>query len=171
MSISVDTQQLVRLAHLETTLELLKNPETYTALLADVKNTLRQFNEASKKFATKESADTFLQEAQGLLASAKKEAAQIKAASAVTRAQEEAQFAATQAALDTELTAARQEQTKLVKMREDAVALKAELDQRQASVVQREAVLADAQAAFREEVTTLAAQKAAFNAKLAALAV
>lgn len=169
MSISVDPRQLDRLAQLETTLELLKNPETYTALLADVKNTIRLMNDASKKHSTAEAADRFLQEAKKLLEAAKKEAAQIKAEASAMKAAQEVEQANLAASIVVHRTTADRELADLEARKGSLAALEAELKTRLDAAAQQEARIAEALTKLTLEQSALAAAKSEFNAKLAAL--
>ena len=81
MSVSIDKNKLEKLEKLEVMLELMQNNgiEGYTVFLADVKATLKQLQDATKRYATLEAAERFLQEAKNVLKSAKEESAKIRA--------------------------------------------------------------------------------------------
>lgn len=71
MSVSVDPKQIDKLKQLESVLGLLQNPESYTRLLAEVQVTLKRYEEVSKRYATIEAADKYLQESKSILEQAK----------------------------------------------------------------------------------------------------
>src|SRR3990167_6970222 len=73
MGISTDPRRIEKLEQLEGVLSLLQNPESYTKLLADVKNTIAQYRELAARYTSVNAASQHLQDAQTLLANAKAE--------------------------------------------------------------------------------------------------
>jgi hypothetical protein len=99
MSVSVDTHKIEKLKQLEATLELLQNPESYTKLLAEVKQVLARYDTASVKASTVEAAERYLEEARKILASAKEQAKVIDDEAKQRKSTFENEMAAKQAAV------------------------------------------------------------------------
>ena len=79
MSVSVDTRKIEKLRQLESTLELLQNPESYARLLAEVQVALKAYEDASKRYASVDAAERYLAESRTVLESAKEQAAKVMA--------------------------------------------------------------------------------------------
>mgnify|MGYP001585867600 CR=1 FL=1 len=69
MGISVDLHKMEKLTQLESVLELLQNPESYTRMISDAKAVVAQYKEVSARYNSVEAADRFLGEAKELLVS------------------------------------------------------------------------------------------------------
>ena len=77
MSVSVDTRKIEKLKQLESTLELLQNPESYARLLAEVQVALKAYEDASKRYASVDAAERYLADSKAVLEGAKEKAAKI----------------------------------------------------------------------------------------------
>ena len=138
MSVSIDYKKMEKLASLEQALELLQNPESYTRLLAEVKQVTAAYTQAAAKHSSVEAADRFLSEATKMLTVAKQEAAELRE----TVKRERSEF-------------------------ETMVASKTrELDTRQGSVVQMEGLLKARKMALDSEIEDQVKRDAEFKSMI-----
>ncbi len=93
MSVSVDPKKIEKLKNLESTLELLQNPESYGRLLAEVQVVLKRYEDASKRYASVDAAERYLAESRMVLESAKEQAAKVMAEVAQRKAEFETMVA------------------------------------------------------------------------------
>jgi len=169
MSISVDPRKIEKLSQLEATLELLQNPDSYMALLADVKITLRQLLEVSKRYSSIAEADKFLQEAKDLVVAAKQEANKILQEAKVVKS--EADQKLKDMLSDIQLRAIQSaNETKRLGDLQKLLSLQAEtLKTKEQKIQEKMDELATIETKLLQGMSNLEQQKKDFNAKLEAL--